>query len=46
MLLSVPIMAMLMIILSQFDSTRNIAIMFSHDGDISKLVDYPVDEET
>ncbi|MEN8247534.1 MAG: AI-2E family transporter [Bacteroidota bacterium] len=38
MLLSVPIDAALMIILSQFKSTRNAAILFSKDGDIEYLI--------
>lgn len=37
MLLSVPINAALMIILSQFESTRNAAILFSKDGRIDYL---------
>ncbi len=37
MLLSVPIDAMLMIIFSQFESTRNAAILFSKDGNIEYL---------
>ncbi len=39
MLLSVPINAALMIILSQFESTRNVAILFSKDGHIEYLVE-------
>jgi AI-2 transport protein TqsA len=38
MLLSVPIMAMMMIIFSQFDNTRNIAIFFSHDGNLGEMM--------
>jgi len=38
MLLSVPILAMLMIIFSQFKETRPIAIFFSRTGDIMPLV--------
>ncbi len=37
MLLSVPIMASLMIIFSQFPNTRNIAIFLSQDGEIDIL---------
>jgi AI-2 transport protein TqsA len=37
MLLSVPIMATLMIVFSQFESTRNTAILLSKDGDIEYL---------
>lgn len=37
MLLSVPIMATLMIVFSQFESTRNMAILLSKDGDIDYL---------
>jgi predicted PurR-regulated permease PerM len=37
MLLSVPITAMMMIIFSQFASTRNIAVFFSHDGEIGQM---------
>ncbi len=37
MLLSVPINAALMIIFSQFESTRNTAILFSKDGDIEYM---------
>lgn len=37
MLLSVPIMAMLMIVFSQFESTRSTAILFSKDGNIEYL---------
>lgn len=36
-LLSVPITAMMMIIFSQFPSTRNIAVFFSQNGDISSM---------
>jgi len=39
MLLSVPINAALMIILSQFDGTRNAAILFSKDGQIDYLLE-------
>ena len=42
MLLSVPIMATLMIIFSQFKDTRNAAILLSKDGEI----DYLFDDET
>jgi predicted PurR-regulated permease PerM len=38
MLLSVPINAALMIIFSQFEGTRNAAILFSKDGDIEYMV--------
>ena len=41
MLLSVPIMATLMIVFSQFNDTRNTAILLSKDGEI----DYLFDEE-
>ena len=41
MLLSVPIMATLMIVFSQFESTRNTAILLSKDGDIDYLFDQP-----
>ncbi|RLD24152.1 MAG: hypothetical protein DRI71_03400 [Bacteroidetes bacterium] len=41
MLLSVPIMATLMIVFSQFNSTRNAAILLSKDGEI----DYLFEEE-
>jgi len=37
MLLAVPIMATLMIVFSQFESTRNTAILLSKDGDIDYL---------
>ena len=37
MLLSVPIMATLMIVFSQFNSTRNTAILLSKDGEIDYL---------
>lgn len=37
MLLSVPIMATLMIIFSQFEDTQNTAILFSKDGNIEYL---------
>jgi AI-2 transport protein TqsA len=37
MLLSVPIMATLMIVFSQFEYTRNTAILLSKDGDIEYL---------
>jgi AI-2 transport protein TqsA len=37
MLLSVPIMATLMIVFSQFNDTRNTAILLSKDGDIDYL---------
>lgn len=43
MLLSVPIDAALMIIFSQFPSTRNAAILFSKDGDIEYMINQ--DEE-
>ena len=46
MLLSVPIMAMMMIIFSQFDNTRNIAIFFSHDGNLGNMIDGKVLEKT
>jgi len=38
MLLSVPIMASLMIIFSQFPNTKNIAVFLSQDGDIEALI--------
>ena len=38
MLLSVPIDAALMIIFSQFEGTRNAAILFSKDGDIEYMI--------
>lgn len=38
MLLSVPIMASLMIIFSQFPNTKNIAIFLSQDGEIEALI--------
>lgn len=41
MLLSVPIMATLMIVFSQFNDTRNMAILLSKDGEI----DYLFEEE-
>jgi len=37
MLLSVPITVMLIIILAQFDNTKNLALMLSESGDISKF---------
>jgi predicted PurR-regulated permease PerM len=37
MFLSVPIMVMLVIILSQFQSTRGVAILLSDKGDIDKI---------
>ena len=37
MLLSVPIMATIMIVFSQFDDTRSAAILFSKDGNIEYL---------
>lgn len=43
MLLSVPIMATLMIIFSQFEDTRSTAILFSKDGNIEYLFE---DEES
>jgi AI-2 transport protein TqsA len=46
MLLSVPIMATLMIVFSQFEDTRNMAIMFSKDGDIEYLIHQKDKEET
>ena len=46
MLLSVPIMAMMMIIFSQFESTRNIAIFFSHDGNIADMMVGKVPKKT
>jgi len=39
MLLSVPINAALMIIFSQFEGTRSVAILFSKDGDIKYLTE-------
>ncbi|HHL53027.1 MAG TPA: AI-2E family transporter [Flammeovirgaceae bacterium] len=45
MLLSVPIDAMLMIIFSQFESTRNAAILFSKDGNIEYLFEDTVEKK-
>ena len=45
MLLSVPITAMMMIIFSQFENTRGIAIFFSHNGEISNMLG-PAAEES
>ena len=40
-LLSVPITAMMMIIFSQFPQTKNIAVFFSQNGDISGMTNNP-----
>lgn len=45
MLLSVPIMATLMIVFSQFEDTRSTAILFSKDGNIEYLFEDQEDQE-
>jgi predicted PurR-regulated permease PerM len=44
MLLSVPIMATLMIIFSQFEDTRSTAILFSKDGNIEYLFEEEIQD--
>lgn len=46
MLLSVPIMASLMIVFSQFEDTRSTAILFSKDGDIEYLIQDHIPKDT